>query len=77
MGPYKIVEVIRDGGSYVLENTFDGTRIQRAADKVKQYLGQDRVLLEQEEVLMPPAVELEEERVPRQRRPPRRYVEEC
>ena len=82
IGPYKIIEVIRNGGAYTLENTFDGTRIQRAAEKIKKYIGQDRILIEQEEVLLPHAEDLEEEeeeeeRIPRQRRPPRRYVEEC
>ena len=79
LGPYKITEVMRDGSAYVLENTFDGKQIQRAAEKIKKYVGQDRLLVDQEEVLMPPEEEEEEEekRQPRQRRPPGRYVEEC
>ena len=69
---------MRDGCAYVLENTFDGKQIQRAAEKIKKYVGQDRLLMDQEEVLMPlEEEEEEEERQPRQRRPPRRYVEEC
>ncbi len=35
VGPYKVKEVLRNGGAYRLENVFEGTRAQRAADKVK------------------------------------------
>ncbi len=36
VGPYKVKEVLRDGGADRLENVFEGTRVQRAADKIKQ-----------------------------------------
>ncbi len=39
VGPYKVKEVLRNEGAYRLENVFDGVRIQRAADKVKPYVG--------------------------------------
>ncbi len=35
VGPYKVKEVILNGGAYRLENVFHEVRIQRAADKVK------------------------------------------
>ncbi len=35
VGPYKVKEVLLNGGAYRLENVFDEVRVQRAADKVK------------------------------------------
>ena len=71
-GPYKVLESRRDGNTYVLENVFDGTKIQRASDEVKKYMSKDRVLVEPEEIVV---LEEEEEVIPpRERRPPRRYV---
>ena len=35
IGPYRVVECIRDGSAYRLINVFDGVEVQRAADKVK------------------------------------------
>ncbi len=35
VGSYKVKEVLRDGGAYRLENVFEGTLVQRAADKIK------------------------------------------
>ncbi|KAG0712014.1 Protein canopy 1 [Chionoecetes opilio] len=67
LGPYKIVEVLRDGGAYVLENIFDGVRVQRAAEQIKQYIGQDGWQLEPAELVI---VEEElEQPPPRERRP--------
>ncbi len=44
IGSYRVLEVIRGGGAHVLENTFDGTRVQRAADKVRLYVRGEEVL---------------------------------
>ncbi len=76
--PYKVKEVLRDGGAYQLENVFNGVRIQRAADKVKPYVGQENILLQPREMFFRNDSEEEEEVEPRpvrERRPPRRYIE--
>ncbi len=46
VGPCKVKEVLRNGGAYRLENVFDGVGIQRAADKVKPYIGQGDILVQ-------------------------------
>ncbi len=50
VGPYKVKEVMREGGAYKLEDVFEGVIIQRAADKVKPYVGQDNILTQPREV---------------------------
>ncbi len=45
VGPYKVKEVLRNGGAYRPENVFDGVGVQRAADKVKPYVGQGDILV--------------------------------
>ncbi len=50
VGPYKVKEVLGNGGAYRLENVFDGVRIQRAADKVKPYVGQGYILVQPREM---------------------------
>lgn len=79
IGPFKVKRVTLGGVSYELENVFTGVTIRRAADKLKRYVGDDRYLLEMEEVVLPSdgEEEMEEPRRARQRRPVRRYVEEC
>ncbi len=52
VGPYKVKEVIRNGGAYRLENVFDGVRIQRAANKVKPYVGQGDILVQPRELIV-------------------------
>ncbi len=37
LGPYRVIEVIRDGGVYLLENLFTHQAVQRATDKIKPY----------------------------------------
>ncbi len=79
IGPYKVKEVLRQGGAYRLENVFDGVMVQRVADRVKQYVGREGVLVQQQEVFGQEDNEQEEEletRPVRQRRPPERYGEE-
>ncbi len=41
IGPYKVKEVLRQGGAYRLENVFDGVTVQKAADEVKPYVGRE------------------------------------
>ncbi len=77
-GPYRVVEVIRDGSAYILQNIFDGKEIQRAAEKVKvkPYFGSEEWLMGMQEV----NVQEEEDAEPlppRQRKAPHRYIEEC
>ena len=75
-GPYRVISVYREGGSYLLENVHTGQRLQRAAEKVKPCEGQEEWLLSPPEV---PSVEEDpyEPPPPRTRRPPRRLIEEC
>ncbi len=78
IGPYKVKEVLRQGGAYRLENVFDGVVVQRAADRVKPYVGREGVLLQQQVVFRQEDSEQDEEvetRPVRQRRPPERYGE--
>ncbi len=77
--PYKVKEVLRDGGAYILDNVFEGTRVQRAADKTKPYIGQENILVWPRELIFRDDSEEEEEIPPRPvrvRRPPARYGEE-
>ncbi len=79
IGPYRVKGVLRQGGEYRLENVFDGVVVQRAADRVKPYVGREGVLLQQQEVFGQEDSDQEEEvetRPVRQRRPPERYGEE-
>lgn len=75
IGPYRVSETIRDGSAYRLVNVFDRSEIQRAADKVKPYHGDEQWLTEPQEVFVPEAV-VPEPVQPRVRRPPPRLIEE-
>ena len=79
LGPYRVVEVVRGGSAYVVENLFTGQLVQRAAEKIKPYVGQAQWLCELDErVVVPEEDECVSERLPaRVRRPPRRRIEEC
>ncbi len=76
LGPYKIIDVLRGGSAYIVENTFNGVRIQRVAEKIKPYVGRDRILVQPEEMVDYAENEDEEPLPPRQRRPVRRYIEQ-
>ncbi len=79
VGPYKVKEVLRGGRAYRLENVFDGVIIQRAADKIKPYVGQEGILIQEREVFFHREKEEEEDDEPRpvrERRLPARYREE-
>ncbi len=79
VGSYKVKEVLRNGGTYRLENVFEGTRVQRAADMIKPYIGQEEILVRPRELAFRDDSEEEQEMPPRpvrERRPPRRYGEE-
>ena len=75
-GPYKVTHVVDEGRAYQLENLFDGSRITRAAEKLKLYVDRDRILGELDECLPVPEEESETEEepvlAPRIRRPPAR-----
>ena len=75
-GPYKTIEIIRDGGVYLLENVFTGQKVQRAAEKVKPYVGKEEWLLAPLEVSCAKE-DNDEPMPPRLRNRPRRYIEEC
>ncbi len=78
LGPFKVIEVVRDGSLYVLENLFTAQRCQRVADKVKPYSGKEEWVLEPREVIVPENQDVEPAPLPPLvRRPPRRYNEEC
>ena len=40
--PYKPLEVIRDGGTYLLENIFTSEKVQREAEKIKPYIDKEQ-----------------------------------
>lgn len=80
VGPYEVLEVIREGSAYRLKHAFDHSEIQRAAEKVKPYVGEEIWLVE-------PEVHVDEDNddellslerfPPRERKQPRRLLEEC
>ncbi len=72
-GPYKVVEVLRDGGAYLLENLFNGQKVQRTAEKVKPYQGPDEWLLQPDETVGD-VPEEDEPLPPRLRKPPERLT---
>ncbi len=75
-GPYKIVEVLRDGGGYIVKEPFTGQMLQRAAEKVKTFGGSEEYVVEPQDTVF--QADLETEVLPpRVRRRPPRYVEEC
>ena len=75
-GPYRVVEVLRDGGAYLLENLFTAQTLQRTAEKVKPYQGQEEWLVGPD-TSVSDVPEEDEVPPPRLRRPPRRLIEEC
>ena len=75
-GPYRVVEVLRDGGAYLLENLFTAQTLQRTAEKVKPYQGQEEWLVVPD-TSVSDVPEEDEVPPPRLRRPPRRLIEEC
>jgi len=75
-GPYEVVEVLRNGGGYVVKDPFTGQLLQRAAEKVKPFCGEEQYLVEPQDSVFQADLETEVS-PPRTRRPPRRYIEEC
>lgn len=49
-GPFIVVELLRDGSTYVLRDVFTGTVVQRAVVKVKPYQGTEEWLLDPQEM---------------------------
>ncbi len=45
-GPYQVVEVLRNGGTYIVKDLFSGQQLQWAAEKIKLYHGDEEWLLE-------------------------------
>ncbi|MPC78461.1 hypothetical protein E2C01_072947 [Portunus trituberculatus] len=79
-GPFRVSEVIRHGQLYVVEDSYTGKLVQRAAEKVKPYVSRSEIIPELEEEQTDEREEEEEEDhglPPRHRRPPRRLIEEC
>lgn len=75
-GPYKVVEVSRDGGAYLVENPFTGQKLQRAAEKIKPFHGDEQWIVEPQNTSF--SADVETEPLPsRIRRPLRRYIEEA
>ena len=64
-GPYKVIQVLRDGGAYVLEHVFTQQRIQRAAGKIKRYHHAEGILVD-------PLEDLEEQSEPEEEQEERR-----
>ena len=75
-GPYQVVEVLRNGGGYVVKDPFTGQMLQRAAEKVKPFCGEEEYVVESQDTVF--HADLETEVLPpRVRKRPRRYIEEC
>jgi len=72
-GLYGVVEVMREGGAYIVQNPFTGQRFQRAAEKIKPFLGDEQWLLEPQNITFS-ADEENEVLPPRVRRLPRTYI---
>ena len=74
-GPFRVVEVIRNGSAYLLEHPITGQRLQRAAEKLKVHYGSEDWLLQprSEE----PAQDPDEAVEPLPPRTPRRLITEC
>ena len=74
-GPFRVRTVLRDGGAYILEHAFTGQQLQRSAEKVKPYWEKGEWVMAPQQLYSPEPVS---ESVPaRERRAPRRYIEEC
>ncbi|MPC55650.1 hypothetical protein E2C01_049593 [Portunus trituberculatus] len=70
---YKVIEVLRNRGGYVVTDPFTEQLLQRAAEKLKPFYGEEQYLLE-------PLfhADVETEVLPsRLRRPLRQYIEKC
>ena len=79
-GPYRVIKVLRNGAKYELCNLFTQAIIERAAEKVKPFVGQEQWLIEMEEMQeIPPDVVDDwvlETRGARNVVPPSRLIEE-
>ena len=51
-GPFKVIEVYRDGAKYKLQNLFDDTVIERTVDKIKPYIDDEKWLVEPQELTL-------------------------
>ncbi len=70
------MEVLRDGGGYVVKDPFTGKLLQRAAEKVKLFCDSEEYVVEPQDTAF--QADLETEVLPpRVRNRPRRYIEEC
>ena len=49
IGPYRVLECVRGGSTYVLKNVFDDTIIERAANKVKPFYGTEQWITSMQE----------------------------
>ena len=75
VGPYRVIQVLRGGGAYILQHPFNGQTVQRAAEKVKPFRERGEWVFGPQETYEPLP---EEEVIPaRERRAPRRLIEEC
>ena len=50
-GPYQVVEVLRNGGGYIVKNPFTGKQVQRAAEKVKPFYREEQYLVEPQDTV--------------------------
>ena len=79
IGPYKVISVFRDGATYELRNMFDNSVVERAADKVKPFVGQEQWLTEPQQMqYLGPDIEGQgiQTRGARNIVPPSRFIEE-
>ena len=74
-GPYQVVEVLRNGGAYIVKDPFTSQQLQRVAEKIKPFHGDEQWLIESQDITFQAEVETKV-LPPGVRRPPRRYIEE-
>ena len=49
LGPYKVLEKIRDGSAYIVKNVFTDAVVERAANKLKPFHGEEEWLISMQE----------------------------
>ncbi len=50
-GPYKLVEVLRDGGGYIVKDPLTGQMLQRADEKVNPFGGSEEYVVESQDTV--------------------------
>ena len=78
-GPFKVTECVRNGSAYVLKNVFDETIIERTANKIKPFVGDEEWIttMQEHSENVPDIVDMSvQRRGARNIVPPARLIEE-